>query len=82
MDQASSRSKLINPGRSSVDDATAAGTSSRAVGGPQHPFENSKKLLVLLPNDAIDAEAETRLFNELREATQSVRPGPSENAPT
>ncbi|KAF9786469.1 Phox-like protein [Thelephora terrestris] len=71
MDQASSRSKLISPGRSSVDDATAAGTSSRAVCGPQHPFENSKKLLVLLPNDAIDAEAETRLFNELREATQS-----------
>ena len=80
MDQADafSRSKLSTRGQSSVGGTIAAGMSSRAVGDPQHPFENSRKLLVVLPNDAIDVEEETRLYEELREATQSVRPDSSE----
>ena len=48
-----------------------------ATGGsphPNHPFENSKNLLVVLPNDAIDVEEEARLYDELCAATQSVSP--------
>jgi len=80
MDQASStssRSKFKTPGRSSTrDGSTAAGTGSRDV---VHPFENSKDLLVVLPNDAIDVEEEARLYDELRAATQSVSPGLSDH---
>jgi len=47
-----------------------AATSSRVVGHSKHPFENSKDLLVVLPNDAIDVEEEARLYDELRAATQ------------
>jgi len=74
MDQASasSRSKFKTPGKSSADGPSAVGTSSRAVGHPNHPFENSKDLLVVLPNDTIDVEEEARLYDELRAATQSV----------
>lgn len=62
-----------------MDGVTAARTSPRAVGDPRHPVENSKNLLVVLPNDAIDADEERRLEEELREATQSVRPDHSEH---
>lgn len=67
--------KLKTPGPSSEsgDGSIAAGTGSRDSGDPtQHPFENSKDLLVVLPNDAIDVEEEARLYDELRAATQSV----------
>ena len=79
MDQASStssRSKFKTTERSSRDGYTAAGPSSRDV---VHPFENSKDLLVVLPNDAIDVEEEARLYDELRAATQSVSPGLSDH---
>jgi hypothetical protein len=57
-----------------VEDSGAAGTSSRAARHSKHPFENSKGLLVVLPNDAIDVEEEGRLYDELCAATQSVSP--------
>ena len=76
MDQASSRSKFKTPGRSSRDGSTAERTGSRDL---VHPFENSKDLLVVLPNDAIDVEEEARLYDELRAATQSVSPDLSDH---
>jgi hypothetical protein len=30
-----------------------------------HPFQSSKSLLVVIPNDAIDVEEESRLYDEL-----------------
>jgi hypothetical protein len=72
MDQASSassRSRFKTPGRSSGDGSTAGGTGSRDA---VHPFENTKDLLVVLANDAIDIEEEGRLYDELRAVTQSV----------
>ena len=74
MDQASSRSKF----KISGDGSTAAGTGSRDV---VHPFENSKDLLVVLSNDAIDVEEEARLYDELRAATQSVSADHSQTTP-
>ena len=74
MDQAPSRSKF----KTSGDGSTAAGKGSRDV---VHPFENSKDLLVVLANDAIDVEEEARLYDELRAATQSVSPDPSDPSP-
>lgn len=78
MDQASAsaRSKFKTSGQSSKDGPTAAKTSPRGVDHPKHPFENSKDLLVVLPNDVIDVEEETRLYDELRAATQSVSAEP------
>ena len=68
---APSRSTLA---QSSVEGPTAAaGTGSRPFCDLSHPFENSKELLVVLPNDATDV-SETRLDHELREAAQSVSP--------
>lgn len=75
MDQASSRSKF----KTSGDGSTAAGKGSRDA---VHPFENSKDLLVVLANDAIDVEEEARLYDELRAATQSVSPDPSDHSQT
>ena len=63
-----SRSKSQASGHSSGEGSTAMGKSSH----PKHPFENSKHLLVVLPNDAIDVEEEARLYDELCAATQSV----------
>ena len=79
MDQASaaSRSKFKTSGQSSTDGSNAARTSSRVGDHPKHPFESSKDLLVVLPNDAIDVEEEARLYDELRAATQSVSAGRS-----
>ena len=78
MDQAesaSSRQGFKTSGQPSADGPTAAETSARDVVQPKHPFENSKGLLVVLPNDTIDVEEEARLYDELRAATQSVSPG-------
>lgn len=80
MDQASAsstRSRSKPSGQSTADGTTAGGTSSHAA---KHPFENSKHLLVVLPNDAIDVEEEARLYEELRAATQSVSPGLSDRS--
>jgi len=75
MDQPSapSRSTFKTPVRSSVDRYTAAGTRSRsrAFCDLEHPFENSKDLLVVLPNDATDVSLETRLHGDHREALRS-----------
>ena len=67
---ASPRSKSQTSGHSPAEGSTVTGTSSH----PRHPFENSKDLLVVLPNDAIDVEEEARLYDELCAATQSVSP--------
>lgn len=32
---------------------------------PTHPFANSKNLLVVIPDDKIDVEEESRLYDEL-----------------
>ena len=32
---------------------------------PTHPFANSKNLLVVIPDDGIDVEEESRLYDEL-----------------
>lgn len=32
---------------------------------PAHPFANSKNLLVVIPDDGIDVEEESRLYDEL-----------------
>jgi len=41
---------------------------------PTHPFANSKNLLVVIPDDAIDVEEESRLYDELcEEPTNSNR---------
>ena len=69
---APSRPKPKTSGRSCREGSTAGGTSSRPVCHPKHPFEDSKGLLVVLPNDAIDVEEEARLYDELCAATQSV----------
>ena len=71
---APSRSRLRTPEQSWAEDSVTAGTSSRDVCHPKHPFEDSKGLLVVLPNDAIDVEEEARLYDELCAATQSVSP--------
>jgi hypothetical protein len=32
---------------------------------PTHPFRNTESLLVIIPDDGIDVEAEARLYDEL-----------------
>jgi hypothetical protein len=40
-----------------------------------HPFRNTKSLLVVIPDDAIDVEAEARLYDDLCDVCSSVLPG-------
>lgn len=67
---ASSRTKSRPSGRIPTESSVATDESSQ----PKHPFENSKDLLVVLPNDVIDVEEEARLYDELCAATQPVSP--------
>jgi len=67
---ASSRTKSQASGHFSTEGSVAKGENSH----PKHPFENSKDLLTVLPNDVIDVEEEARLYDELCAATQSVSP--------
>jgi len=38
-----------------------------------HPFANSKNLLVVIPDDGVDIEEESRLYNELCEVSSLRR---------
>lgn len=48
---------------------------------PTHPFRNTESLLVVIPNDGIDVEAEAQLYDELCDDQVSIHPSTRPKSP-